>query len=52
MTIKMKCNICGGFDECELNGTYVERHECLHPNIILLQIADSLALIAERLKNE
>ena len=44
--IRMMCKICGGFDLCKLNGEFIEKHNCVHPNTILLRIAEALEKIA------
>lgn len=40
------CETCGGFDLCELNGKYIKKHSCVHPNAILLRIAEALEKLA------
>lgn len=48
--IRVMCKTCGGFDLCEFNGKYIEKHVCEHPNKLLLRIAEALEKIAKDMK--
>ena len=50
MRIRIVCDSCGGFDYCNSEGKYVEKHECqlLNTNQLLLRIAEALEALVEK----
>lgn len=52
MRVRIVCDSCGGFDYCNSEGVYVEKHECqlLNTNQLLLRIATALENIEKGLK--